>query len=95
MVRRSLLAQQDFRNIWHYIAIDNPTAADRLLRRIDSKVELYAANPNMGRPRDKLATGLRSFPVGDFVVFYRIVGDGIELVRIMHGARRMNDLFAP
>lgn len=93
-IRRSSLAEQDFRDIWRYIAARNPDAADRLLLRIDSKLELYAQNPRMGRARDQLAPGLKSFPVGKYLVFYRIVADGIELVRVLHGARDLKALFS-
>ena len=92
VVRRSPLAEQDYRDIWRYIAADNPGAADRLLRRIDSKLELYAQNPALGTARDGLAPGLRSFPVGNYLVFYRIVLQGIELVRVLHGARDVKAL---
>ncbi len=61
VVRRSALAEQDYRDIWRYIRADNPDAADRLLRRIDAKLELYASNPAMGTPRDQFATGLQKF----------------------------------
>jgi len=95
VVHRSPLAEQDYRDIWRYIAADNPDAADRLLRRMDGKLELYAEHPRMGSPRDGLAPGLRSFPVGNYVVFYRGVADGIELVRVLHGARNFKRLFKP
>ncbi len=55
VVRRSALAEQDYRDIWRYIAADNPDAADRLLRRIDSKLELYAQNPQLGTARSRAA----------------------------------------
>ena len=87
LVHRSPLAEQDYRDIWRYIARDNEDAASRLLRRIDRKLELYTENPGMGTKRDKLAPGLRSFPIGNYLAFYRIVRDGIELVRVLHGAR--------
>jgi toxin ParE1/3/4 len=35
---------------------------------------------------------VRSFPVGNYVVFYRVVTDGIELVRVLHGMRRLRSL---
>lgn len=95
LVRRSALAEQDYREIWRYIAADSPDAADRLLLRIDSKLELYAQNPRMGKARDNLATGLRSFPVGKYLVFYRAAPDGIELVRVLHGARDLKTLINP
>ena len=84
-VHRSPLAEQDYSEIWRYIAADNPDAADRLLRRIDAKLNLYAEYPRMGTTRDSVARGLRSFPVGNYVVFSRIVPDGIELVRVIVG----------
>jgi toxin ParE1/3/4 len=91
-IRRSALAEEDYRAIWRYIAADNPDAADRLLRRIDGKLELYARNPRMGTARDKLMPGLRSFPVGAYLAFYRITAEGIELVRLLHGARDLKSL---
>ncbi|HSZ54087.1 MAG TPA: type II toxin-antitoxin system RelE/ParE family toxin [Tepidisphaeraceae bacterium] len=39
-VRRSKLAEQDYREIWHYIACDSRDAADRVLRKFDSKLQL-------------------------------------------------------
>jgi toxin ParE1/3/4 len=62
LVHRSALSEQDYRDIWRYIAADKPDAADRLLLRIDSKLELYSENPGIGTARDNLAPGLRSFP---------------------------------
>jgi toxin ParE1/3/4 len=46
----------------------------------------------MGTPRDTLAPGLRSFPVGSYLVFYRVVPEGIEVARILHGARDLKEL---
>jgi toxin ParE1/3/4 len=92
-IRRSPLAEEDFREIWRYIAQFNQDAADKLLRRIDEKLQLYADNPRMGTSRENWAPGLRSFPVGNYVVFYRIVDDGIELVRVLHGMRDLKSMF--
>lgn len=91
-IRRAPLAEEDFREIWRHIAQDNPDAADGLLRRIDEKLELYAERPNMGTNRSRLARGLRSFPVGNYLVFYRVIPEGIELVRVLHGMRRLRSL---
>ena len=91
-VIRSPLAEEDYREIWRYIAQDNPDAADRLLRRIDEKLLLYAEYPRMGTSRENWSAGMRSFCVGKYVVFYRIVGEGIELVRVLHGMRDLKAL---
>jgi toxin ParE1/3/4 len=92
-VHRSPLAEEDYADIWSHIAQDNPNAADDLLRRIDAKLELYAQQPRMGTVRDSLAPGLRSFPAGNYIVFYRIVSDGIEVTRVLHAKRDLKSLF--
>jgi toxin ParE1/3/4 len=89
---RTQLAESDYREIWRYIAKDNPDAGDRLLRRIDEQLALYAQHPGMGRARPELGARLRSFVVGNYVVFYRPTDDGIELIRVLHGARRLGPL---
>jgi toxin ParE1/3/4 len=65
------------------------------MRRIDAKLELYALNPQMGTIRDNLARGLRSFSVGAYLLFYQIGAEGIELVRVLHGARDLKQLLNP
>jgi toxin ParE1/3/4 len=47
----------------------------------------------MGRLRPELVPKLRSFPVGEYVVFYRSIRDGIEVVRVLNGARDIGRLF--
>jgi toxin ParE1/3/4 len=36
---------------------------------------------------------LRSFPVGSHIIFYCSLSDGIEVIRILHGARDFQDIF--
>jgi toxin ParE1/3/4 len=62
-------ALSDLEEIWNYIARDNPSAADRLLDRIYAIFVKLADQPRMGRAREELAPGLRSFPVGVYLIF--------------------------
>lgn len=80
-------AETDLIEIWVYIAEENPAAADALLESIDDKCAALAASPLMGRARDELLPGIRSFPAGHYVIFYQPIEDGIEVVRVLHGAR--------
>lgn len=89
IIRRSKSSAHDYAEIWHFIAYDNPDAADATLRRIDERLELYATQPGMGTDRSQLGRGLRSFSVGEYLVFYRKIDGGIELVRVLHGARKI------
>ena len=81
------LARVDLAEIWSYIADDSEAAADRFLDALEVKFALLATQPRMGRQRDELRADLRSFPAGRYVIFYLANADGIELVRVLHGAR--------
>ena len=91
-VRRTPLAEQDLEDIWFFIAQDDPAAADRLLDTLDAKIALLAANPLMGLARPDIAPELRYHPVGNHLLLYRIIRGGIEIVRVVHGARNLLDL---
>ncbi|WP_407919191.1 type II toxin-antitoxin system RelE/ParE family toxin [Deferrisoma camini] len=43
--------------------------------------------PSMGRQRPELGPAVRSFPVGRYVVFYRLTGDTVEIVRVISAYR--------
>lgn len=79
--------------IWLYVAESNPPAADRLVAAIEAKCSYLAGSPGLGRPREDLAPGLRSFAVRNYVIFYRPLEDGIELIRVLHGAREIRGVF--
>jgi len=91
--RLSDQACSDLEDLWLYIAMDNPSAADRMIDEVISKFELLAVQPGMGRSREELAEALRSFPVGNYVIFYRPMRDGIEIVRVLSGYRDLGPLF--
>lgn len=74
--------------------MDNPAAADKLLDDMGDTMRRLAQQPLMGRARIELAEGLRSFSVGRYVLFYRPEPRGIELVRVLHGARDLPTLAA-
>ena len=92
-VRRTAQADEDLIDIWVYIAQDNPNAADHLLDEFESKFALLAGQPRLGAARSDIAPGLRHFPAGNYLILYRETDDGIEVVRVVHGARRLSNLF--
>jgi toxin ParE1/3/4 len=93
---RSHQARLDLSEIWYFIAADSVEAADRWIDLLDQKMRPYAENPRLGTRREDLAEGLRSFPVGNYVVFYREVRGGIGIARVLHGARRIvSSAFGP
>lgn len=80
-------AEADLNSIWVYIAEDSVSAANNLIALIKEKCRMLADSPMMGRVRNELAPSLRSFPVGRYVIFYRAVTQGIEIVRVLHSAQ--------
>lgn len=89
---RAAQAEEDLIQIWTHIALDNPKAADRLLDTLDEKSRLLAENPGLGVRRPDIVPGVRSFPAGSYLILYREVEGGVEIVRYAHGARRLQDL---
>jgi toxin ParE1/3/4 len=94
-VARRPLAETDILEIWNYIADDSLAAADRWVDRIDKQFRVLATQPMMGRVRDELAPGVRSFPFGRYVIFYMPLDDRIDVVRVLHGARDIDAVFNP
>jgi len=86
-------AEADLFEIGLYIAEDDLEASERFLDLLERKLRLLASTPAMGRLRPELLPKLRSFPVGEYVVFYRPIRDGIEVVRVLNGARDIAPLF--
>ena len=82
-------AVEDLHSIWQHLAEQSLSEdiADRLIDTIDDTCKSYAAQPLMGQARAELAEDVRCFPVGNYVVFYLPLPDGIEVIQVIHGAR--------
>lgn len=90
---RTPAAERDLIDIWTYIATDNPGAADRLLDAIGDRIGQLLDQPRMGRLRPDIAADARFLPIGNYVVLYRLDGQTVEIVRVVHGARDVTSLF--
>jgi toxin ParE1/3/4 len=80
-------ARRQVREIWHYIALDDPEAAERMVTRLVAAVEKLAHFPHLGRPGRE---GSRELVVGGtpFIVIYRVQGEEIRIGTVVHGAQR-------
>jgi toxin ParE1/3/4 len=87
-------AKADIKAIHDYIAEDNPQAARRVIAIFRDKCRMLANTPMIGRTRDELVQDLRSFPVSNYIIFYRIAGENIEIARILHSAQDLPSLFS-
>ena len=89
-------ASRDIESILDYLAEKvSIEKAEQILEKINSKLQLLVKFPQIGRRRDELYPGLRSVPLGDYLIFYRLVSEGIEVMRVVGGYRDLEGLFAP
>lgn len=86
-------AEEDLNNICQYIAMDSLNAAAQFVDFIESKCNLLARNPRLGRVRNDIADTMHSFPIKSYVIFYQPLKDGVEILRILHSARDLESLF--
>lgn len=85
-------AETDLEAIALYIAEESPAAALRWLDRMYDKCARLGEMPGMGVARPDVSPELRMFVVGNYLILYRQVEDGAEIVRVVHGARLWQEL---
>ena len=94
-VIRTPTAARELDEIFDDIAIHGgrPATAEKLIRDIGDKCQLYATQPGMGTARPDLGEDLRVFSHKRYVIVYRALADGIEVLRVVDGACDYPNLF--
>ncbi len=87
-------AEKDLKDLWVYLAERNDIAGDRQVAKLLDRFPMLAQFPTRGVSRDRLLEGLRSFPVKPYIIFYILIPDGIEILRIIHQSRDIEDYFS-
>jgi toxin ParE1/3/4 len=93
-IERAKQAIEDIVEIWMYIAVTNgnPSVADRLVHRFDEVLRLLSQQPEAGVSIAHVSPDIRTFSIGNYVIFYRPLPDGVRLIRVLHGARKWDDI---
>ena len=74
--------------IWEYIAHDNIRAADRWIGKLFDAFDTLARNPGVGHKREDLtAYPILFWPVGAYLILYRVQTNRVEIVAVTQGAR--------
>jgi len=89
-IARTAQADEDLIEIWSYIATDSLDAADRVLDAIESRWQQLARYPHFGPARDDILPGLRQLTSGQYLILYSVQPDKIEIVRVVHGRRKID-----
>ncbi len=81
-------ADSDLNQIWEFIAQDNIDAADRWIEKLFDTFESLARAPGMGHTRkDLTAYSALFWPVGAYLIVYRVQPERIEIVAVTQGGR--------
>jgi toxin ParE1/3/4 len=87
-------ADKDIEQICTYIAKDNVTAADELDEKLHETMGLLAQFPRTGHKRPDVHDERYQFwSVGNYVICYRMEGETLLVVRVVHGARDFRGIF--
>jgi toxin ParE1/3/4 len=90
-------ARADLDAIWLYIAQETAShaIATRIIVSITDKFGLFAKFPHLGKSLESdLRPNVRTFPVNNYVIFYRVKSAEIRILRIIHASRDLQAIFA-
>src|SRR5579862_7080581 len=86
-------AEKDLLSIWRFLAEQGPASATRFIRTLYEHFTVLAEHPRLGQARPDIRADLRHFPVKRYLILYRQISDGVEIVRVVHGSRDLGALF--
>lgn len=86
-------ARTDLVEIGDFIALDNPRRAETFLNEVETRMAQISERPASFPTRDELHPGLRSARHGRYLIFFKEVGDQVQIVRVLHGARDLLHIF--
>jgi toxin ParE1/3/4 len=95
-VRFTRRAREDLLDIWLYIAPRSSEAvADQIYDRIEERCQLLKEHPQLGPARPEIAEDARALVIERWLVLYRLVDDGAQVVRIVDGSRDLTQIEWP
>jgi toxin ParE1/3/4 len=95
-IRETATSRADLVSIVRFLRRANVSAARSVLEAIHETMNLLAEFPTLGELKPELAANLRSFPAKkyrNYLIFYLPLTDGIQVVRVLHGARNLRAEF--
>ena len=85
-------ALEDIEAIGDFIAADNPARAASFIDELLEVCPRIAERPRAFQRREDLARGLRQAVHGRYLILFSLEKDGVVIERVLHGARRLEDL---
>ena len=89
-IHHTARARRDLIDIWLEVSAVNPAAADELYNRLEARVEILRRFPQSGPARADIAPDARALIELPYLILYRIIPEGVQIVRVLHGARHID-----
>ena len=87
-------ACQDLEAISDYFLEKSVNAGDRFVKAFNQKCQHLAQFPYIGKSYTQIRPGLRGLLILDYIIFYQIVEDDIEILRVVSGYRDLQGIFS-
>ncbi|MBW4544284.1 MAG: type II toxin-antitoxin system RelE/ParE family toxin [Symplocastrum torsivum CPER-KK1] len=89
----NILASRDLTEIADYFAENSLEAGERFFREFNRKCQQLVAFPNSGQSYAQIRPGFRGLSLDGYIIFYRVLDDGVEILRVISGRRNFPSLF--
>jgi toxin ParE1/3/4 len=89
----NVLASRDLDDIAEYFVETNVEAGERFFQKFNQKCQQLVIFPSSGKSYAEIRTDLRGVSLDGYIIFYRILEDGIEILRVVSGRRNLPALF--
>ncbi|MEL7037251.1 MAG: type II toxin-antitoxin system RelE/ParE family toxin [Cyanobacteria bacterium J06592_8] len=89
----NVLASQDLNDIADYFAQNNIRAGEKFFQDFNRKCRQFVLFPSSGKNYEDIYPNLRGVPLAGYIIFYRIIDDDIEILRVISGRRNLPSIF--
>lgn len=89
-------AERDVEAIWDYIADDSPENASAFIRRLEMQIEALEQFPErcpLISENELLGSSYRHLIYGSYRTIFRISGQSVIIIRVIHGSRLLDVSF--
>ncbi|MCA2630101.1 MULTISPECIES: type II toxin-antitoxin system RelE/ParE family toxin [unclassified Microcystis] len=87
-------ASQDLNKIADYFLVVNIEAGEKLFRKFYKKCQQLVQFPKLGRSYSHIKPSLRGLPLDGYIIFYRVINETVENLRIVNGRQDLDALFS-
>ena len=89
----NILASRDLSQIAEYFSQNNLEAGEKFFQEFNRKCQQLVSFPNSGKSYPEIRADLRGLLLEGYIIFYIVLDDGIEILRIVSGRRNLPSIF--